>query len=371
MADPYFEYTTAQNEALLAARRQARHMGESIEYYPPPPDEYVEPTINWEKPPAHLDNDKIDQLRYGGDSIERIYKRIMAQNAGAMIQLGDQWYRVLRVLEDVHGRVNKAALGLKYGGDGTPGGTGWTGQGADAFLARGPGATLKSLDDWKEAVRVNWLGAYSLAGTIARWQGEMAALWEQYKAAIVARSNELINMVDKPVAEFTDRQKDNYVRLLRTEELQWSERAQQLQFSMAREYWSVMSEDFAGGRATVYEGPSDAVRFNPDFLRRYEMSKLPRLPGRLPTGTPEVGQPASVAATSAVPDPPAPLTAPNLPEPLAGTIAPGAPGAPGVPGVPVVPQGLAGAARAAASRAASSTRAARSASSRWFRSHNC
>jgi hypothetical protein len=197
--DPYFGYTTAGNQQLLDQRRLAARMGEDIRHYQSPPSgsDFPDFTVDY-------DSERVKDMDYeqrtalaANDSIEKIYKRIMAQDAGPLYQLSDQWYRVFLVIEDIAGRVRKAANGLRYGGDGTKNtGKGWTGNGADAFLARGPGATLKSLDDWKSAATVNWVGTYSLAGTILTHQAKMAELWARYKQTMVTESRKWLDFRD-------------------------------------------------------------------------------------------------------------------------------------------------------------------------------
>ncbi|MEH1013629.1 hypothetical protein V6U90_11015 [Micromonospora sp. CPCC 206060] len=304
--EPYFGYTTADNTLLLQNRQLARRMGEDIRYYPAPENgEYIEPTINWEDPRfSDADQERSNQL-FANDSIEKIYQRVMAQNANAVREVADQWYRVSQVIQDISDRVLNAARGLKYGGDGSPGNSGgWTGQGADAFLARGPGATLKSLDEWRSAAITNWLGSLSLASTITSHQSRMSSLYEQYKQAMVTFGNEWQerNLGDVPVEDAGPTAQDKYVTALRTEQIAWSKRAQQIQYEMARSYWSIMSEDLAGGRATVYEGPTDAVQPNPEFLARYMRGRLPSIGNPSRVGTPNVTTPTISTRNVPTPD---------------------------------------------------------------------
>jgi hypothetical protein len=278
--DPYFGYTTSGNKELMDARRMAARMREDIRHYPPPTSSAASPDFT-----VDYDSSRVKELPYDqqtqlatNDTIERIYKRIMAQDAGAIYKLSDQWMRVVQVIEDLAGRVLKTTNGLKYGGDGTSSsGKGWTGKGADAFLARGPGATLKSLDDWKSAAFVNWSGTFALAEAIIRHQFTMAELWDQYRKTMVNLSQEwLKSKGELSVADIKDTAYgDEYVTYLRTISGIWSLKAQKIQAAMAKDYWSVMNEDLGGGRATVYEGPTDAVQPNPAFIARWQMKQFP------------------------------------------------------------------------------------------------
>lgn len=365
MGDEYFGYTTNGNKSLVLARRMAARMGEDIRYYPDQSSgDYIESTVNWKDP--HFNSTDESNAAYRNDSIELIYKRIMAQDAGMVQQLADQWYRVTQVIDDISGRVRKAAEGLSYGSDGTPDGKGgWTGAGADAFLARGPGGTLKSLDDWQDAAHVNWMGTLSLSYAITRYKSEMVALWEDYKRAMVQASNAWWDrnssnyvLEGKPhslesLAGAGEYLQQDYVTSLRITENTWSKKAQQIQWAMAQEYWSIMSEDFAGGRASVYEGPTDAVQENPAFVARALAPNIPR-PNVTP---PTVGQ--NLVARPGVSAPNVNATAPDRTGLHAGrpdvaapdvNVSTGAPGetvgvppvAPVVPVAPVAPIGRPG-----------------------------
>ncbi|MGW4460869.1 hypothetical protein [Micromonospora sp. NPDC004704] len=366
--EEYFGYTSAQNEQLQLNRQMARRMGEDIRHYPPPPSgEYIEPTRNWDTEEGRVLSSNEEKQAFYADSIEKIRKRIMAQDATVVRQLADQWYEVSRVLDDLRTRVLDASTKLK---DGTNGRNGWTGQGADAFLARGPGATLMSLDAWEDAAITNWLGTLSLAGVIVSRQAEMTQLWQRYEQGMEDMSSRWLqskgyDSVDDliPGTPYADQ----YVTFMRDNQLRWNWEAQRVQYGMARDYWSVMNEDLAGGRATVYEGPTDAVRFNPDFIARHKLGELglpninpprvnPNITGPNITETrvvrPDVTPPAvtppkltdpNITAPNVVPDLTAPnvtrpdLTAPNITAPVAALPVPPPVVAP-VP--PVVPRTL-------------------------------
>ncbi|MBX6723915.1 MAG: hypothetical protein IRY92_11895, partial [Dactylosporangium sp.] len=294
---PYFGYETAKNEQLMNARRLAAKMGDDIRYYPQPQDsgELPDFTINWDDPPFGEDETEKSNAAFLNDTIERIYKRVMAQNPGPLQQLSDQWWKMYLVLDDISGRVRKAAMGLKYGGDGTStSGRGWTGKGADAFLARGPGATLKSLDDWKSAALKNYTGAAALAGVIGRYRSQMKQLWDEYRQSMVTYSNQWLQNHGYSSIDEIDgtRMADRYVQDLRVESWSWSKRAQKIQYEMAREYWSVMNEELGGGRATVYEGPTNAIQPNPEFIARWKAGQF-GIPNVTPPsiGTPNIGKP--------------------------------------------------------------------------------
>jgi hypothetical protein len=113
----------------------------------------------------------------------------------------------------------------------------------------------------------------SLAQEINTYQSQMSALWTEYKEEMVRLSNEWLtgHTMNGTAAEIRGTELgDQYAEYMRTTSWQWSERAQKIQSDMAKAYWSVMSEDMAGGSSTVYEGPTDAVQPNPAFLARWQ-----------------------------------------------------------------------------------------------------
>ncbi|GAA4728319.1 hypothetical protein [Phytohabitans rumicis] len=280
----YFGYTPSQNEDLMENRRMARRMGEDISHYPPPQgdDQYIDPTPNFEKQFGDSLKPGDETRAYYANGIEDIYKRIMSQDPVVLHRLADQWWQLHDVLQDLRSRVLNAAKNLKEGGDGEGGKGGWTGAGADAFLARGPGATLKSIDDWEQAAFNNWMGTLALASAMSQRRGEMERLYQQYKDSMVSMSS---MWLDNPQNADIDGKKyssinaipkgsyqaDNYITWMRNAQLGWHYKAQKIQYDMAQDYWRTMSEDYAGGRATVYEGPGDAVLPNPEFIARYGM----------------------------------------------------------------------------------------------------
>jgi hypothetical protein len=309
MTDQYFGYSSATNERLTEARRMAAKMGEDIRHYPPPTHgDYIEPTPDFRKMYEGGQTPGEETRSFYSNGIEQIYDRIMSQDATQIRQLAERWYQINQVLDDLRIRVRTAAVNLSNGGDGDGGDGGWTGAGAKAFLARGPGATLKSIDDWEQAALANWQGASALADTIVARQAEMESLYERYKSSMTTWSGRFFE--NNPDLKGIDDIRpgsalaDNYMTWMREAQGPWHFQAQDIQFKMAREYWSVMSEKFAGGTATVYEGPTNAVMPNMEFIARY---KTPDLPG--------IGGPPSIQTPNNVkPN----ITAPNIKPPTIG-----------------------------------------------------
>jgi hypothetical protein len=322
--DPYFGYTTGGNTELIADRRLARHTGDDITHYPPPGQNTTLPDPTGSFGPS--------------DTIEVIHKRIMALDPDAVQRLSDQWIRIVFVLNDISTLVRRTAMDLRNGGEDGHG-RGWVGKGADAFLARGPGATLKSLDDWTSAARINWLGVEQLATAIITYQAKMSALWGQYKSAMANVATQFSVQVWRgpavhpfhSVDDVPPDMRDTFFSFVRSQEAQWSAQAQSLQSQMAKDVWSVMSEDLGGGTSTVYEGPTDAVQANMAFVTAHS-----------PFGVPSIGQPPALSAPGLSPPPrlaPPPVARPTPPSRPGPTRPPATP-APRVPAPAPAPPGL-------------------------------
>ncbi|MCW6010071.1 hypothetical protein K1W54_36830, partial [Micromonospora sp. CPCC 205371] len=249
---------------------------------PPGGGDYIEPTPDFRKKYEGGQTPGEETRAFYADGIEQIYDRIMSQDAIQIRQLAERWYQINQVLDDLRIRVRTAAMNLSNGGDGDGGNGGWTGAGAKAFLARGPGATLKSIDDWEQAALANWQGANALADTIVARQAEMENLYQEYKSSMTSwstrffetRTDDIKTIDDIPPGSTIA---DNYITHMREAQGAWHFQAQDIQYKMAREYWSVMSEKFAGGTATVYEGPTNAVMPNMEFIARYKTPDVPNI----------------------------------------------------------------------------------------------
>jgi hypothetical protein len=271
--DPFFGYTTAGNTDLVRERRMAGHMGElnEVTHYPPPPGGSADYTPSKDR----------------NDSFEVIYKRVMAQDANQVDALAKQWERVVRVIENVFDSLTNAANGLRYGGDGTRAGEdaqGWQSDAADVFLARGPGATLKSLDDWRQAAHVNNTGLAALSAVIRKRQTEMGNLLTDY----VKEYDRIVKFLydeggpvyyHKRLDQLTEDEKGSYVGIIRRHLAEeFDGKAQTLERSMAGDYWSVLLENLGGGSSTRSEGPSNAIHGDPSvFFPNPNVGNLPKI----------------------------------------------------------------------------------------------
>ncbi len=369
-----FGYDPLTNPTLIQQRQLARKFGEPPNRYPDIPGSGTyDPTLNpsdkrYTNPSGATK--QADAARVGADTIEVIRQRIMAQSAPATLALAASWSSLATQLDTIKSAILAAGTTLSDGGAGT--GTGWQSPAASAFLARGPGAAMKSLTDWSNAATANATGLGHLATVITNHQTQMQTLWQQYVAAMAAveaqalKPQSTVVTTGKGGGYVLQKQPtpDSVVAAMRqAAHDHWNAQAQQLEFAMAQGYWDVVISGLNTGSATVYEGPVDAVAPNPNAL--FGLGGVPGLPpgvpgaaGARPTAPTAPGAPGAPPAAPALGTPPAapPVPgappapgAPGAPAPAAGTVpavpaVPGAPGAPGlVPGVVPVPPVLPGA----------------------------
>ena len=316
--DRYFGYTSTGNTQLNELRKWSRHTGEDMLHYPPTDSsssQSYNPTPNWSDPKYQEEPDyKKYQQNWkdqNADTIEKIRWRIMGQDVVQIDALSQQWFAIVMIIENLSDNLFNEATALRGGGNG---GSAWTGPAADAFLARGPGAALKSLDDWKSAAVTNWLGLSYLSSTVIDHQSKMADLYDKYKAAMVSAANEFGG--GDPAAR--DEEPDAYVRWLRMSAEPWHKQAQDLEYGMAQGYWQVINSHLNGGSGTIFEGPTDAVQPDPKFM----MPPPPTLPhGGTPPNLGAMGLPPNLPQLPPVAPPQEPplvdltLTNPNLTAP--------------------------------------------------------
>jgi hypothetical protein len=331
--DKYYGYTTAKNTDLIHARQFARKTGDGdISRYPPvsnSPD--YTPTFN-PADPKGLSEDKIN-----ADTIERVKKRIDSQSAEDMDSMAAEWKNIYDALRGVSDYVTTQTDPLTDS---------WRSPAADAFMLRGPGATLKSLDDWMESAQTNQNAMTALAVEIRKYQSKIADAWTRYTRETGAYAtgsqyqNDLARkrgpgmggkgfyIAPKPL---TDAQKHEVlVAGLKEIEDRYGAEARGIEHDMAHAYWQVAVPGMNGSSGTVYEGPTDAVIAPPtDFMN----INVPGGPGAAPAPPP----PPPAAPP---PPPPPPPQLPGAPLDLAGAPALAPPPAP--PAVPGGPGGLPG-----------------------------
>jgi len=323
--DPYFGYTSTGNKQLTQMQQLQHHVGEDLMHYPEADTSKLpqyEPTINWAD--SKYSDDKGNSIKSdytrqaGADTIEVINRRFASQSPEEVDKLQDQWFKVSMVIENLRDSITNEAQALAKT---------WKGDGANAFLMRGPGAAAKSLDDWYSCAITNSLGLIYLASTIRDYRAQMDVLYAKYKSDMVSFSNGWPSNIHHSRADYykyqgsDDPKKDHadqYLSDLRDHAEQWNVQARALQYSMAHEYWQVINEHLNSGSSTVYEGPTDAVMADPKLLLNVpsvpnvNVPNVPSVPN-VPT-VPNVPQLPQVPDLSNVPDVPNTQNVPVVPD---------------------------------------------------------
>jgi hypothetical protein len=325
--DRYFGYSAADNADLAMARMP----GEDTSMYPhddtSSPD--YKPTLDPTKLTPGDTNSSVKRLP--GDSVEKVYQRIMGQSPGKIREIAHQWWSIYEQLGDVGSALWRESNALQNGGDGDVQGThyqhGWQSPAADAFLARGPGATIKSLDDWSRAAYNNAEGLYTLADMVDGHQTTIEGIYQDYKEHMATYSANLLGGLHlrslDDLADGPQFSRDYYVDRMRNLAFEWTQKAWGVEHDMAQDYWNVTLGNLNQGTHTIYEGPHDAVvpPSTPGAL-------MDGLPGGVPGGAPGLPGGVQPPAPPALPDPSTVDKGPDLQ--LAG----GPPTAPTAPGLP-------------------------------------
>jgi hypothetical protein len=279
VSNDYYGYVPGSVDRLERASWIQRHMGDDIRHYP---DRSQGHTYEQTPEPQTTGSGDGFSRQVMQNSIEMVYKRIHGQSYTMVQDAANGWRDISEYLKDLSEQIRAQSDELRAGGG--SGDPGWSSAGADAFMARGPGATMMSIDKWAEAANVNYEGLSALATNIAIHHGKMKELWDDYKKAIVARAQQFFfdeqgsYYYDNPPQDVDDPSdvdveawqraldqeslyitQDQYVDALRQEEYLWTSRAQQIEYEMGQGYWRVMRNELNGGSSTVFEGPDNAV----------------------------------------------------------------------------------------------------------------
>jgi hypothetical protein len=305
----YYGYTSGTNTQLTRLRQLARHTGDDVTHYTPADTSryYADYT------PTYTPSKHDDHPYYSSDDpkqagIEKIYKRVMAQKAGKVLELVGQWKAIRQSLADMSDHIGTVTDKLAPQ---------WQSSGGDLFRSMGPGATLKSLDDWTKAADVNIHGFTVLAGVITKHQGEMTKLWSEYTASQAQYKSDFLAGKNYPYVKISQADFDtlhqntpdaplfaDYMFGLKNQENEYAYRAQVIESNMAKGYFDVATSGLNGSTATTYEGPTNAVLAPPG---------MPLLPGGFPSG-PGGGPAAPVSSPPSPPSPPRPAVAGLLPQ---------------------------------------------------------
>lgn len=333
----YFGYTTDQNTQLMQYRQNMYRLRAHM----PPEDQQG-------MDPAHYDNSQAQQLPLnpdtptpGADSPEykshglweQIMARVNGANADGLQKVGDDFQAISTILTDLAKNITDSSNAL-YNGDG---GGGWQSPAADAFMMKGPGATLKSINDWQTAADQNSMGMYAVASAVRTAQSQINGGYPDY----VQKVNQAIywlkrinmtpadgggfqiqiggggsgtHMIKIPGLSGTQYRpsSDNSVTLYDNQgnlsdyssQLDWmaekknqfvgdaeaiayyySRDARTYESTMATSVSTAMSNYLYNGTSTKYEGPEDAVRDDP---MEAQVRRFNNMRNSVPSGPPSI-----------------------------------------------------------------------------------
>jgi hypothetical protein len=260
---------------------------------------------SWTEDPAK----KVAAGNYQADNIDKVNARLMALSSDAAEQTAQSWATMGSVLTEMRKTFGNDTDALL---NGTKGYGRWNSKAALAFAAKGPGAAMKSLDDWVDAAARNHDGLMALSGIITEYQAKMDRLYSAYLDALNraehfyvdglnneekkddfqrARIIDLMRFVrddSYPMGD-PDYHANALLRPLRAYAgtvpaefgggYNWSAAAFKLESAMGNEFSTVISSKLLDGRAKVYEGETNAVTIDDATLKKvlqdYTSKNLP------------------------------------------------------------------------------------------------
>jgi hypothetical protein len=303
----------------------------------PPPDSNF-------KYPYDYDEQKLSSMQV---DIQNIRAAIKAQEPGTISALADYWVKVVQLLDAVGKTVSDNADAL-HGGN-KSGFGGWSSPAATEFLRWGPGASLYSIKQWTDAANANVRGLRALSDAVLQAHRDIDDAWRSYQQEAAADKATLLQdwtydptkipegqrkQLPGPVADMISQIYEHNTAIWR----KWSVKAQGIAYNLSQTYFHQMEANFASGRGSRFEGPSNAVIDDP---MKANMPGAPgpgapppgSAPGAPPPGAPGASPPPAartpgaapppstlqelIAVASAPPPPPAPVA--ETPVPLPGS----------------------------------------------------
>lgn len=276
------------------------------------------PNYGHQSGPTPDPNNKDAYQKYGG-LMEQVRDRIKGMSAEGVKNAADMFYGLWQVLYDASQSIGNASDKL-YTGGGQSGKGGWQSPAADAFMSRGPGATLKSMNDWQNATLNNYYALDSISGTITFAQGEIEKAYQTYKTQLASaihdlRTNSQYSTHVEGVGEYStempgifdqngnpnhDIMKNDpgtvqdYMNDVADKAWELSAPGRQIEHDMAQQVQYATDNFLLSGTSTIYEGPQNSVHdpAHPD---------LPSLPSGVPSGVPSGPSGAPPAFSGAPP----------------------------------------------------------------------
>ncbi|SHN75461.1 hypothetical protein [Cryptosporangium aurantiacum] len=312
MGDEYYGYDAADNDKLIELRHLGRRTGDNLTEYGDSSvgsdyfTDYEQTYKPTGKPTETMSQEGYDYFNktdgYGrtgasGSGIEAIYKRIMAQNPGKVQALIDHWYGIAEALRSVMAEVKTKSDDVHKH---------WTSPGATQFLTLGPGAALKSLNDWQMAAAQTSMMLQLVLHDLQAKQTEIQTLYKQYTDEVATWHKE----IELKGPEEVKNAEDLYAKHIADIHQKYTYPAQVIESKLADAYWDGYN-GVVSSTPGVYEGPTNAVVAPPPL----GMPNMPGLPGAGP------GAPTAIPPGLAPPTPVNPMTA--KPAPPTPPVAPG------------------------------------------------
>ncbi|MFG1922430.1 hypothetical protein [Cryptosporangium sp. NPDC048952] len=340
----YYGYDSADNTKLADLRYQGRHMGENFTEYGDSSvgSSHFEGYRQTYKPPSGGDPNDPSSTNYdywskkdaygrtgaSGDGVEAIYHRIMAQDPDKVQALMTHWRGVAEALSAVSDTIKAKTDGVS---------SKWQSPGASQFMALGPGAAMKSVNDWYLAAIQTAVALSVVHGSLIQNRALITALYNEYKAEVGAYQDKIGGTgIDSARDIKGDKYgfSQRYTQYVAEIQQKYTYRAQVIESSLGDAYWDGYN-GVVGSTPGIYEGPTNAVAAPPANALNLPgfPGGGPGAPGAVPPGLAPSGPP--VAPNAVAPAPPAAPIAPGK-APVA-PVAPVAPGGPGAGPVPVVP----------------------------------
>ncbi|MGC5054866.1 hypothetical protein ACLQ2S_25850 [Micromonospora sp. DT48] len=286
-------------------------------------------------------------------NIEQMWEYVRKESDERTTALADMWRRAASLLQTTRDNLKRHADALDAR---------WQSPAARVFMGR-VGATLHSLDEWKEIATNNAAGLDQLASKIETAQRDMKELWQEYQAEQTRQGERRRNDEGFQASDLVDwipGVTGNDGKSYEDVQKEFHQRAKNITKPLADMYIDVYIHNIS--RGGKFKGPTDAVIVAPTLApggprppgaprpgapvrgaapNRPDMPNRPNLPTRpggeapaQPTTPPPPNPPDGVglAGGAAAPVAPPP-TAPPV------TTAPNAPAAPGPAVPPVAPPG--------------------------------
>jgi hypothetical protein len=256
------------------------------------------------KYPYDYDEQKLSSSMH---DIENIRAMIKAQQPGTISAVADYWVNVKQLLDTVAKTVSEQADAL-HGGN-KNGFGGWSSPAATEFLRWGPGATLYSIKQWRDAADANVRGLRAISAAVLQAHKDIDEAWRNYQQEVASDKNTLLQgwsydptklpenerkQLPGPVADKISQIYEHNTAIWR----KWSVEAQKIAYNLSQVYYTQMENNLASGRGSRFEGPSNAVIDDP---MKANMPSAPPPGAAPPPGSAPPAPPPGAPGTSPPP----------------------------------------------------------------------